>query len=175
MGAWGLEVAEAGSARELGARTVPAERALLRQGPGGELRGSQRLLPVLRWAPARAATGLRDCWATGLLGRLGLHATAAAHRAASLRASPQPAKKKTARDPHLALANKSSPLSATYRPAWGLRELNHCSIRSCYSPFPHHRQGSNRCVLRVMLPWRSSRALRRTCGSDRTLPVRSMR
>ena len=31
MGAWGLEVAEAGSARELGARAVPAERAVLRQ------------------------------------------------------------------------------------------------------------------------------------------------
>ena len=31
MGAWGLEVAEASSARELGARAVPAERALLRQ------------------------------------------------------------------------------------------------------------------------------------------------
>ena len=94
MGAWGLEVAEAGSARELGARTVPAERALLRQGPGGELRGSQRLLPVLRWAPARATTGLRDFWATGLLGQLGPHAPAAAHRAASLRASLQPGKKK---------------------------------------------------------------------------------
>ena len=43
MGAWGLEVAEAGSALELGACTVPAERALLRQGPGGGL------FPAIFW------------------------------------------------------------------------------------------------------------------------------
>ena len=73
MGAWGLEVAEAGSARELGARAVPAERALLRQrarwlrlppeGLGLRVRAPAGLLGY--WA-----TALPGYWAPGLLGRL---------------------------------------------------------------------------------------------------------